>query len=831
MKRVEKLLTLSASLVLTAFFVFSVTSCSDDDDVVLNYSDTEPIELTDDGELDIVAGKLFHVINVAELEKHKLPLLSLAEVDFEIDENDYFGAKIEKEGDRRYIVPVVKKPMTTHVMTVPVTVLPKKNPRLGRTIVLVFVNDEDESSRASDDYIPEGLMSAYQDVIGRGTYCYSGVGDISGNQVINPAKYKRLRTGGYLTPNTTNNKTLLLQKHAEDYEKMSESWSLNVGLAEHYKGGRHDVFEQIPDPDFVPSKNFKRKWRRQGEDWHDHIPLISRRKESYSYTFDGSLAIGGSESLETTSDYEYFLQMLLVKRAEVSLNINALSLDSKLFCSIFTDAFLNVIQASYTKLSNTVPGLTESNFAEWFFKEWGTDVITQGTFGGSYLNIYGRSQNTYDSDIAFDASAHIKVTKTKESDSRPDHPLTFGEAWLQVLALQGSNYTSLDASMAYNQANYSSASNAVSFEMQIGGNPSADQDPSEWIAGLKDNAKSDNWALISYLTSSDYARLYESGTTSDECAEMVDNPDNVNFTDGLFPIETLMSNYVQCYEELTEFQTDADVKAIKNIMDKVNLLSEYRKTLLNEHVRKMREGERLVLADLMMKTGLNDHSESPKPFVGKNPRNTDEQQDLIYYPVMWNPKYGLTDGGYPFETSSDYFNTDIDTEDHYWYYALAPSSKVTGFTEAMFNDESPGDGWSSPRGNSAWEGITIAVKNNHIYLKWFDEKKDDPKRKATAVAFGWDMDKPSNIWASTGGSELIRNYTVSELVDWENWWTWSGYDNDPYITNCAKSGTAFYESGGEHRHWLGMLVSCKDLHTKKMTDRTVCHPLKWGEIR
>ena len=127
---------------------------------------------------------------------------------------------------------------------------------------------------------------------------------------------------------------------------------------------------------------------------------------------------------------------------------------------------------------------------------------------------------------------------------------------------------------------------------------------------------------------------------------------------------------------------EEDVKAYNNAASNVNALIEAKEDYLNAHAAGMTAKPRLVVADMIMKYGDNDHKNGqPQPFVGTDPRNASRK--WIYYPMMAN-KYAPVDRGYAFESSQDDYTVAVDTKDEYWYYAMASENDCDGIVEIQF---------------------------------------------------------------------------------------------------------------------------------------------------
>lgn len=764
----------SVMLAATAFF----TSCASEDNSVKPVDGAVDIsevikEFKESGAADILHGKLFYVIPSDSLENYKLPVATTKLLDVETEQNDYYGFREEVIDGKKYIVFLQKKPQDVPFTGMRVKVAPKGHPDMARNVVIIFTQRSKNATRAGDN---QGVLTAYSDWIGKGTHSFGQVGNQQ-STIFNFDAIQQLAedgSAGYVTANSQIGKETMLYYSGSNYKETMEKWGFTIGISGSHPKSHSSRLGIVSTSSKVPK-------------------TIGKKKAYYDWSISGCLNFGMSQSISSSESYEYYLSLILVRKAEMQLQMSLFdNADTK------KSSFERLVGLTTNAFLVALENVGDENFdSSKFFDNWGTDIITQGLFGGYMLYIYGRAENAYESEVGYDGNASVKKSNTVNTD-----PEKNGQ-WYSIYQDKNCPYAQLDVSATYNEAEYDAAARAVTYS-ELKGGSNTDGDPKEWLAGF---SEPQNWTLISYRRDSD--------TPSDGKLEA-----DEDFESFVYPIEELMVNLVAGYANyLGNDLTEEDVKALEKIADHVNELIDAKPAYLEGKARQMTAKPRLVIADFMMKKGTNNHKDGePKAFIDKDPRNPNKR--LIYYPMMANPKNAPKDKGYAMETSQDAYVVGADGVDQYWYYALASEDDCDGIVDIIFHN---GDkDFYYPRGDHANDGITVVANDNYVQLKYFND--GDPKTKITAIALVEPKKgkaEVDHILASTGGSELKRRYNEREYDSWKNWWNQemkvSGDDYDEY----------WYEGANTNNTEFIPVYSTKDLPDNSM--KNICHPLKWGE--
>lgn len=704
------------------------------------------------GTIDLANGELIRLIDEDSLAEHKLPLSILKEVEIESEGSDYFKLTCEQENGQWYVVPTQIKPLDKPYEVVPVKIAPKEFPEAGRHVLLVFRQCKPQTKADGN-----GLTSVYSEVIGKGTRCYLGVGNTT-QSVFDYDKIEALgdQRDEYLTVNSTLNNSLMLEFEGSSYTETMEQWSFNVGASfdKSLKAGNRTIG--------------KRTFGRPDRSW------------------SGTFSFGMEGEMRQSESYEYYFNLYLVNRADIAMNMALYEQDAP------DEALISLMNAKFMEALKTEP--TKFN-ASTFYDTWGTDVITQGTFGGYHLYLYGRKENIYETQIGFDASASLRRSTPDTSNLQP------GQQWLNIFIMKNSDYVQADAKISYNNEEYEQASKSFSITKTVGGNTASD--PTQWEEGF--NSSMDNWTLVNYKVKST-------------------DPETTNC---LYPIEQIVEELILIVENRFDNLTAADSTALQRLVDNYNTLAEGKAAYLDSKGVVSEARARLVVADMIVKSGDNGHQKGqPESFIAKDPN--DQNNYLIYYPIMANP-YAPTNVGYAFETSQDDYIVGVDTDDKYWYYAMASSKDTRGIVDAVFATEDEMDDITNgryymKRGIQAQSHSGVAPKHNYMYLKYYDSGIDEESDKITAVGFV-DKKNSNKVIASTGGSELRPNATQTEELDFNNFWRseyvrW--YDRD-------WTGWCYNEGSVTVHHPFYMIYSVADLPIKHFTAESVWQPKKWGE--
>lgn len=562
------------------------------------------------------------------------------------------------------------------------------------------------------------------------------------------------------TYSTTSPKTNCIEFEGNDYEKTMTEWGFNVGIT---------------------AKLSHKEW--QGPQYYGGFNGTEKlpRSQHRPFTVTGSANFGMTGSEMQSASYEYYMSLITVNCANAKLNMGYYdgydSLDPN-------PEIWNVVS------SNFVDAIFQSNpiDTDKFFDQWGTHVITTGIFGGYAIYMYGRKENCYEKSVGYDANASVKVSHSGQGDT--------DDAWADIYRqVNMGEYVGVDFDMSYRDENYWESSKALTMMKFVGGTASTDF--SKWLDGFSDSKK---WALISYSPSK---------LTKDE-------------ETNLYSIDRIACCLLHTYYNLVYEPCDSTV--FKKAENNIKAIQAADSLYINSHYKEMGPKERLVLADVMMKKGANNHKKGdPKPFVAENPRYSagDKARYLTYYPMMAN-RHAPADHGYAMETSQNKYLHFPDDADHYWYYALAPEGDVTGIVDIECDDDD--DGEYHPRGDHPDEG-GISITKNRICVKYYDEKKNKPNQKITAFGLYLKEKHPKDghfnvdaVCASTGGAELQTNYTGSEVDSWKEFWK-SGEINVSQWNEGALSVP----------NPLWPCFSRKNLRLKRVSNNNVQHPKKWGE--
>lgn len=214
--------------------------------------------------------------------------------------------------------------------------------------------------------------------------------------------------------------------------------------------------------------------------------------------------------------------------------------------------------------------------------------------------------------------------------------------------------------------------------------------------------------------------------------------------------------------------------------------------------------------DIMMKFGTNGHKNGePQPFVAADPRNPTTLR--IYYPMMAN-KYAPADIGYALETSQQEYIVCEDSKDEYWYYAMALENECDGIVDVIFGKSKD---YYYKRGDHAAATGGLLNTKNYVLVKFFDETVNLPAEKITAVA----IMEGSKVIASTGGSELKRSPTEGEVNAFNQFWS----------VRTERDGKWKEGGGAIINHAIHSAFSTQTLPIRRLNEKTVCHPLAWGE--
>lgn len=598
-----------------------------------------------------------------------------------------------------------------------------------------------------------GIEKDYSSYIGKSTQYFGPFG----NTVNSVFLYDSINKNDEkeITAITTLNHQGMLEIEGSNYEQTIHTWQAHLGLSAKVPLASRDP--EISDKDGSITKR-------------------GRKAQTLSGSID--LNVNGMDA--SSNSYEYYLNFIKVEKAWIQLNTKHFigdeytkpseNLPSVINGDLISEFFADTISYSEAKAVN-------------FFKSWGTDVITSGLFGGYAMYVYGRVENTYETSVGFDATISANRTTPGSAEG-------LEKDWAKIyMKANGGSYQNVNLGAGYQNENYEKASKSVKFSKIIGGANSFEAE--KWFDGFNDPK---DWSLISYVA--------QTQDDDDLCA--------------LTAIDDVLGGLVDYYEAYVAEACDYPI--INAMNNKIVALSEEKVKYIEKNLVEMRAKKKLVLADVMMKKGNNGHkSGDPQPFVAENPRNGDEMEYLIYYPIMAN-KNAPCDRGYAVETSQDKYYVISDSYDHYWYYALAPEDMVTGIHDIKFEDEEK-DGYHF-RGDHPDQG-GVEVTKNHVCIKYY---LDDPTATRKITAFGLykrDGDSgpfdPDRIIGSTGGSELSLSATTTEINNWENFWSQEGFYNK----------TQWAEGIISVNTKLWPCMTTTQLPIERISNRTITHPKTW----
>ena len=740
----KKYLKGSMALLLLASGLTGLTSCQDDE---IPGGETGIEEYVPQGANDVAGGALLHIIDEGDEDSFALPLSVLRMVDIETAPNNYVRFECEQRNDGKwYAVAQIQKALDKPYEVIPVKITPHEYPEKART-VLVVLRQGSAATKAGD-----AITSVYSEVLGKGTRCYGPVGNTLGSVLL----YDQISKLGeeYLTANTTQKQFSMLEFSGDSYEKTMENWSVNVGAS----------FQKTRKKGLNPSEKSSLKdiKANQGEAAYKK-ELASILNIKPTYVWSGSFDLGVSGSLSTSESYEYYLNLYRVKMSEVRMNMTAFEQEKK------DPTLLALLSPTFAKALNV-----DSINTTAFYDDWGTDVITQGSFGGYNIYIYGRQENVYEYSVGFDAQGSLSRSK----------PTSTGKTWQDIYENAHSDYVEGHFDVAYQNENYEKASKAVSLQTSTGGDLAID-DPQKWLDGFNTDGSDSKWALIGYNVSSD-----EKDDTL--CR--------------LYPIEELVGQIALTYDQVVTDKSVADMEAVTRLLNNYSELLNAKDDYLNSKQVVQRAKSRLVLADILIKSGTNGHKKGePVPFVAQDPN--DQNNYLTYYPVMANSN-APCENGYAFEVTCHHYIDADDYDDKYIYYALAPIDNCLGSVHANKN-------------------VSGALDNNYLFVKYYDEGVDhDPSKKITAIGFA-NIDNKNAIISSTGGSELRTNATQTEESSFNQFWdkkNWNWYAGD----RSGKSWV-FYEGGLVRHNRFYVVYTTQELPIKHFRDGSVWQPKRWGE--
>lgn len=716
-------------------------------------------------DLDVVKDALVHKLSSDAGAPQRMELNTLDDIIFETSENSPITLRAVKEGDKQYAEIEITPAYQGKHFVESVLIAPKNAPGAGRHIFIAgrpTLSGASSKVRSATDP-GDPMLSVYSDHIGQSTYAFAQ----QGSKITSILDYSTLcdLDATYVVVTSTDPDIAMSEKSGLDSGSMMEQFSLDLGVDFKKVKKTATGFSLTKGPGGLFSKIVPNK------------PKVT--------SISGTVNFGMSGSVATSYDYEYYYNYFTVGRSEIQVRMNLFELSENnqrpdtMLLLLIDDKFVD-------QLKNANP---DTFNYEQFLTEWGTDVVTQATFGGYCLYYYGRKENTYETSLDIDASAEMKVS----------HPSSEGKDWIDVYKDNHSPYFSSSVDLTYMNSKYRSASDTQSNYICLGGNMTND-DADKWLDSFNTNENSQNWALISYRTKAS--------------SSLADSDSNWN----LYPIDQMGKNLLDMFVAYNLNKlTHRDSLVMNRMTHLIDSLSTERIKFIEKNANAMTDRTKLVVADFKMINGSNGHKKGePTSKVLEDPRETGKYR--IYYPIMAN-KYNhySKDEGYALETTQNaYYNGALDNQDHYWYYALGHEDDCEGIVDVQFLDKTPE--FYVRRGDSSDPG-GLVVTNNYVCVRYFDKGVHDPSQKITAIGLyrkhKGDFD-PCRVIGSTGGSELRWHYNETEYNAWFNWWN----------TGASYVETQWNEGAMTTDEPLWPCISRKDLDINRIKSG-ICHPLPW----
>lgn len=726
---------------------------------------------------DVVFNRLAQVLTLDEQNSAKIEINTSEPVEVTMPERSALSVTTVIEDGKQYAKVESTEYFTGNYAIENVLVAPKNDPKHGRHMFVVAIKEGGGTNKiaASRSNPSSPLLSCYSEVMGKGTFCFGELGNTQSSVLL----YDRIVELGerYVTVNSTINQESMVELNEATSESAMHQFAISAGVD----------FKKTIRTSPGPAESIT----------IDGVVHEIQPEKPVAGSLTGSFSFGVTTTDKESQDFEYYMNLLNVRKSEVAIQMPLFELsannqhpDVTLFTMVHPNFIDQIIHSS-----------PDSFDPDLFFDTWGTDVITNGVFGGRCLYLYARSENVYEHSLGIDASASLKYNKKVNE----------GESWLDIYKARNSPYVSGNVDASYHSEEYQSASKEFSYFKVVGGNLN-DNNAAKWLEAFNSSTTSENWSLISYR------RLPSEALNPD-----ADNDEEFNWE--LYPVEKLANDMLLMYYSVNAGQMTHDDSIAANRSEKViEKLCDAKIPYLEAHAFKAAERSRIVVADFMMKNGENGHKKGdPKSFIALDPRDNSKKKYLIYYPMMAN-KYSPVDKGYAIETSQDKFYPGLlDDEDQYWYYALAHENDCDGIVDFKLVKDSEAGDYYHPRGDNADVGGSGGLlNNNRVQVKYFDPAINDPSEKITAVGLYLKKDdnktvKTDRIFASSGGSELAPNATESEFNAWDEWWK----------TGSRVVDYQWNEKGLINQVRIWGVCSTKTLPISRFKDKGICHPKPW----
>ena len=727
-----------------------LSSCSNDEPKV------DPV--IPDIDNDLLGGKIFYYIDLSNIEDGDYMLETSEPVDFYLYDNDNtINIKVLDSDYGQYLTANIQDGFSGERMVIPGYAVGRETGKT-RNVIFIVTGDIDDESIDGFKWSDESKVhTAISNVLGKGTYCYGELGNGNVNILLYdhlPIKNQEL----FYFSTDINNQTLDEIK-ATSFNSLTEQWGFNVGVSGQYKG------------------------------------------------FKGGFDFGMKGFKKESNDYEYYMCYYKVEKAEMKLHTLELARmaqrveDAPSLLGFFAKGFREAILHDCNDKFNP----------EDFYKEWGTDIIVQGTLGGYYNMVFTREENMYENSIGFDLSLYAAYTKEKEETD------PFVKWFDKILGKSKDPDITAKADVSYNKDKYFKSSKAEKKTSSKGGNRNIDN-PDQWIEAFNDEKDADKWNLIQYKTTGD-----------------VISKDGEWF---LFPIEDMAEIVVDATETILKFSNSIskeDKDIIENARENIIKLRNARNQFIESQLLHDSDKTPLVIADVMMVNNPDRRMPGqPKPFLAPDPR--DGSKERMYYPMICNDNFAIKKAskgmrGKPIDTNDAVFITSRHTSSHYWYYALAHQSDCTPIVDIRFLTEKEAHDNSNyrfyyKRGDHARHGLSgLLAKERYVYVKYQDMGYDS-NIQYPITAFGLyddhsdykNLELQDHIIASTIGTELPKTYTPSEYGEFRAFW------NNEY---SIVRNNHFYEGGGDIPHPLKLIYSTKPLGFSSLSNLKP-NPETWG---
>ncbi len=675
---------------------------------------------------DLTRGYNVMIWDVNELSGKRIELNTTEPIEISENEGGLRWHQVWEHG-RSFLVPEFEGTLTAGApATIDTRLCVSGNPEAGKTLRVVL---RDKAASAARSASSDALKERAAELFGYGMHVWGDIGDHGEGSILSTEAIKPLINATTLNGMTTIDFETSGSSLKETLTELSVSVSGNMS---------------------VPIR--KGKW-----------------------CMSGSMAVTGSESKYHKSYYEYYLGFSGSNMGEAWINTNAMLEDGyqAYIDSVVNDVLNNPGSPAYKRYANDSLGIIS------LLDYYGTDVLTQGQFGGYSLGLYCRAENVHSVTITqqLDMSLGAKQSVTPGGKHSVDKIL----AYLRTKNGMSSGGSG-GFSQSYGSTETDEATKAFSMGYIRGGNGETDQDA--WR--VTDNPA--NWILISYTRGTNSAR-----TT--------------------IPIE--------------DFIFDKEGERYKKVTE---ILGNDTSSIYFESKNRIVEGTSpLILADFMMCVGDNGHKkDDPQPKIMKGPDGVKR----IYFPMMASIHYPVaSERGYAAETSQGKFVRGTDKVDHYWYYALDHADECYGITFLNISNNTNNPG-RVRRGDHANSGISGSLDNNYVWLECGGASTPDSK-KITGIALvnlnSTEISNDDEVIACTGGTEM------------DNMWTSDGKDNfNIYWNDTAKYiriKDYFYEGGLVTPVNLAFGYTTKPIQRRYVKGLSkvgadadkICHPRVWGE--